>query len=260
MQITDPNLVAYLRHRAGEQPISSYGGGRVRTRALELNAEKDAFLKTFGRKEIAAYVGFVDLAGFSDAVSGKSPQQIVDYLEPILNRLVSVIRARQALIDKTIGDEVMFVLPEIEEASRGERLLLGQLMGGLHDLAFELRGRYPFRIGLSYGDIQFFKVRGSGYSEWTAVGETIHVAKRLHSLQALEKPQPVVGAFGMQVGSRSVEQIRAAMNPHLGIFAGVASRFDHRFVDEPASLKGVGKVLYALLTARSERATAPMAD
>jgi len=251
MQVTDPTLHSYLRHRLGEHRIIEQER-MIRQKALQLNTPGVDFSATFGHGAIPAYVGFVDLAGFSTAVNGMTPDQIAEYLEPFLGRLIAIVRGRHALIDKTIGDEVMFVLPVTEEENNPETLFLGQLMGGLHDLAFELKN-YPFRIGLSYGAVRFFCIEGSGYSEWTAVGETIHVAKRLHGLQELEKPAPVVGAFGMQVRVDSVDEIRKVMRQQLGIFAGHASRFDHTLVNTPIKLKGVGEVLYAILTPRPER-------
>ena len=249
MQVTDPELLAYLNHRLGEVRIDRRER-IIGRKALELNTPAVDFSATFGHATIPAYVGFVDLAGFSTAVSGKTPDQIAEYLEPFLNRLIAIIRGRYALIDKTIGDEVMFVLPEVEEENGREILCLGQLMGGLHDLAFELSGKYPFRIGLSYGGIRFFRIEASGYSEWTAVGEPIHVAKRLQGLPELEKPTPVIGAFGMQVGPDSEAEIRDVMRRRLGFIAGCASRFDHSLIETTGSLKGVGNVLYAVLTPR----------
>ncbi|MFC1836127.1 adenylate/guanylate cyclase domain-containing protein, partial [Thermodesulfobacteriota bacterium] len=211
------------------------------------------FSTTFGRATLSAYVGFVDLAGFSTSVSGKTPDQIAEFLEPFLRDLIGIIRGRRALIDKTIGEEVMFVLPETEEEEDAhETLFLGQLMGGLHDLAFKFNGRYRFRFGLSYGKVRFFNIKGSGYSEWTAVGETVHVAKRLHSLEELSDPRPVIGAFGMQATTDSAVEVKQVMEHRHSFISGFASRFEYRFRDGPVPLKGVGDVMCALLLPRPE--------
>ena len=247
MQIIDPDLIAYIRHRAGEQKIHSRQR-KIVHKALELNTPTADFAPTFGKVELPAYIGFIDLAGFSSAVHGKRPTEIARYLKPFLSGIIGILRGRHILIDKTIGDEVMFVLPETEEeAQPPEVLLLGQAMGGLHDLAFELNGVYKYRIGLAYGQVSFFQIDASGYSEWTVVGEVVQLAKRLHSLRELENPNPVIGAFGMQAGQESIEEVMKTMKQHLSIFAGFASRFSHQFADKPISLKGVGDVLYAIL-------------
>lgn len=251
MQITDPDLSAYLRHRLGQVPLEE-APSQIGRKALELNSPIPDFSRTFGKSAIPAYVGFIDLAGFTTAVHGKTPDQIAEYLKPFLRGVVEILRGRGALIDKMLGDEVMFVLPEIEEGPY-QVLLLGQIMGALHDFAFMVRPAYSFRIGLSYGGVRFFCIEGPGYSEWTTVGEVVHVAKLLHNLAALKSPDPVVGAFGMRTSSQSVESTVATMRQRLGIIAGFASRFDHEFAPRPTPLKGVGDVFYAILRPRPER-------
>ena len=254
MQVTDPDLLAYLKHRIGDQKIRARQP-RIIRKALELNRPSPDFARTFGDSELPAYVGFLDLAGFSDTAHGKRPRDIAHYLKPFLVRVIDILRGRGVLIDKTIGDEVMFILPETEEEEQSpEILFLGQAMGALHDLAYELEEAYRYRIGLAYGPVSFFHIEGSGYSEWTAVGETVHVAKRLHDLRQLSEPKPVCGAFGMGVDQADPNKVRAAMEVRLSLFAGYASRFDHEFLPDPVPLKGVGGVLCALLVPRPERA------
>jgi hypothetical protein len=253
MQITDPDLIAYLNHRGGEHKIHARQQ-KIDQKALELNTPSTDFASTFGKAELPAYIGFIDLAGFSSAVNGKRPIEIARYLKPFLSSIIGILRGRDLLIDKTIGDEVMFVLPETEEEAQSpEVLFLGQAMGGLHDLAFKLNRVYKYRIGLAYGQVSFFKIEAAGYSEWTVVGEAVQLAKRLHSLCELKKPDPVIGAFGMQVAQESISNVRKKMEQRLSIFAGFASRFSHQFADNTVSLKGVGDVLYAILLPRPER-------
>lgn len=253
MQVTDQDLLAYLKHRVGEQKLDLRQRSIYRN-ALELNAPTPDFTGTFGDSEVPAYVGFLDLAGFSDVTHGMRPATIAAYLQPILGRIIEILRGRGMLIDKTIGDEVMFVLPETEEEKKPpELLLLGQAMGALHDLAFELPAVYRYRIGLAYGPVAFFHIRGPGYSEWTTVGETVHVAKRLHSLSELAEPDPVCGAFGMPIDVENAEEVRSTMEQRLGIFAGIASRFRHEFIADPVTFKGIGDVLCAHLIPRPER-------
>lgn len=255
MHVTDPDTLAYLRHRLGEVRITGPNRRMVR-KALELNVPEPDLEGTFGKAEMTAYVGFIDLAGFSEAAHRKSPTQIAEFLKPFLESAIGILRGRTFLIDKTIGDEIMFVLPEQEEDPQSPQILfLGQAMGALHDLAFELNGLYRYRIGLSYGRISFFHVEGQGYREWTCVGEVVHVAKRLMGLPQLASPTPVSGAFGMSVTMENVAAVRRVMEARLSIFAGFASRFDHEFLTDPMPLKGVGEVLCAILSPRPERVT-----
>lgn len=253
MQISDTDLASYLRHRAGDEEITKRTG-RLRQKALELNSPGVDYASTFGDSEFPAYVGFLDLAGFSEATHGKRPKEIAAFLRPFLSQVLDVFRSHGILIDKTIGDEVMFVLPDCEEESDNLELLsLGEAMGALHDLAFNLEPHYRYRIGLAYGDVSFVHVEGTGYSEWTCVGETVHVAKRLHELKYMKDPDPVSAAFGMLVNEVNTEEIRATMKHRLDFFAGVASRFSHERLNCAQDFKGVGNVLCAHLLPHRDR-------
>ncbi|MBL7129705.1 MAG: hypothetical protein ISS16_12080 [Ignavibacteria bacterium] len=249
MIVSDSDTLTYLLHRVGEKQLTSKR--RIIRKALEGNVDSANFLQTFGNSNITAYVGFIDLAGFSTFVQGQSPENIGAYLQPFLEKTINILSNRSALIDKMIGDEIMFVLPETEEENNPhEILLLGQIMGGLHDLAFELKSNYKYRIGLSYGKVNVFHLKGEKYSEWSIVGEPVHVAKRLNGLKELKFPNPVCGAFGLSLSKQSFETVTVQMQHKLEIIAGFASRFTHNIIPDPKDLKGIGKVLWAYLRSR----------
>jgi len=167
-------------------------------------------------------------------------------LKPFLEKTIDILTECHALVDKMIGDEVMFVFPEWIGCAPSV-LLLGQLLGGLHDLAYELQPEYKYRIGLSYGKVQLFHLVGEGYSEWSVVGEPVHVAKRLHAVDQLCSPDPVCGASGLSVSEFPIERARETLQHHLAYAAGFASRFSHEIIEDPRHFKGVGDVVWAYL-------------
>lgn len=250
MIVPNDNTRRCLLHWCGEELLDSPPFLMVQQN-LEGNTRGPDVLQSFGQSTIPAYVGFIDLAGFSTAVQGKSPDQIASYLNPFLTKTIAVLTDRNALVDKMIGDEIMFVLPEYDGInSQGTLLSFGQLLGGLHDLAFDLAPEYSFRIGLSYGLVRFYHLNGDGYSEWSVVGEPIHIAKRLHSVEELATPNPVCGAYGLSLSDQSLGDARDKMQLHMNIAAGCASRFSHQIVPEPKQFKGVGPVLWAHLESK----------
>jgi len=258
MIVSNQDVLDYLLHRVGEKQLVSTHP--IVQRALEGNVQATTFLKTFGNSDISAYIGFIDLAGFSTIVQGKSPREICAYLKPFLVNTINILTDRFAMIDKMIGDEIMFILPEIEENTNlHEILYLGQIMGGLHDLAYELRPNYTYRFGLSYGKVNVSLLKGKDYSEWSVIGEPVHVAKRLQGLDKLASPNPVCGAFGLAIGNQPLQSLLTQLQHKLAIIAGFASRFTHTIEPEPQELKGVGRVLLAYLTPKGEerRATHP---
>ncbi|MGD0624145.1 MAG: hypothetical protein ABSB32_05440 [Thermodesulfobacteriota bacterium] len=246
MYIGKPEQFQYLLHRVGEKQLQSCP--QIIRKGLEDNVASPDFLQTYGNANITAYVGFIDLAGYSSAVKGKPPHQIADYLRPFLVGTIDILYEKSALVDKMIGDEVMFVLPEIEENENPHQILfMGQIMDSLHDLAYELQPKYRYRIGLSYGKVNVFHLVGKGYSEWSIVGEPIHVAKRLHTVDQLSSPNPVCGAFGLSLSAGPLDTLKNKMELILGYIAGFASRFDHTIMQETKDFKGVGEVLWSYL-------------
>jgi class 3 adenylate cyclase len=254
LYIGKPEQFQYLLHRTGEKKLQSLS--QVVTKSLEGNVNAPDFLKTYGDVNITAYVGFIDLAGYSSAVKGKPPQEIADYLRPFLVGTIDILYDRSALIDKMIGDEIMFVLPETEESNNpGQIIFMRQILGALHDLAYKLELKYRYRIGLSYGKVNVFHLAGKGYSEWSIVGEPIHVAKRLHTVDQLSSPNPVCGAFGLSLNTGPLETLNERMKIILGNIAGFAEPFDHKIMDETKDFKGVGEVLWAYLFPKRPRST-----
>lgn len=242
--IAEKATFEWLEHRAGMRRFSAHPKPYC-TRALELNERGEAFAAAYGRKEIRGYVGFVDLIEFSTKVKGFPPSEISDYLRPFISGVADEAVGCGALVDKTIGDEVMFIIPDTEEDGGVPAvLMMGFLLGGLHDLRRRLGVKYPFRIGLSYGVQYVDHIDGKGYGEWTVVGESVNLAKRLHALPGAAPDDGIAGAFGVLVRETSEQRFQAI----LGFIAGFATRMTHRVLGETVELKGVSAARCALLS------------
>lgn len=242
--IAKPDVMQWLEHRAGAHRLDQHPLPYMKA-ALELNVGSDAFAAAYGRREIRGYVGFVDLVGFSDAVEGKRPEQVASFLRPFLSAVIREAVGAGALVDKTIGDEVMFVLPDGEEDGGVPGVLAAShLLAGLCDAQRQLGAAYSFRLGLSYGHQFIDRVEGDGYAEWTVVGESVNLAKRLCSSSLVQVSNGIGGAFG--VLAREVEEKR--FRSILQVIAGDASRMDHRAFEETIELKGVTPARYAILS------------
>jgi class 3 adenylate cyclase len=238
----------WFRHRLGEQHTSTLP--EYITEALELGRQGIDLTSTFGNRRIKSFVGFVDLEGFSLHVEGQPPESILKYLDPFLKGVTNVVVRRYGFVDKTIGDEVMFGVPDFgEERGVPSTLLMGQVLGGLHDLAIELGPEYRYRIGVSYGKVLVARIAGDGYSEWTLVGEPVHVAKRLLSLPCVQHPQPVAGVVGLKVED-DPEAAKQGTDRILGCIAGFASRWESQPSELTRDLKGVGTVAYGCFLPR----------
>jgi len=240
----------WFRHRLGHKPTTTLP--EYLTEALELGREGINLVETFGRRRIKAFVGFVDLEGFSGRAAGQPPESLLEYLQPFLRGTIDIVVGRYGFVDKTIGDEVMFGIPDFgEERGVPSPLLMGHVLGGLHGLAVELGTEYRYRVGLSYGEVLVAQIQGEGYSEWTLVDEAIHVAKRLLGLPCVQHPQPVAGVLGLKVQG-DPELAKRESNRILSCIAGFASRWQSQPAVVTDELKGVGTVAYACFVPRRE--------
>ncbi|HAB53003.1 MAG TPA: hypothetical protein DCE80_12685, partial [Ignavibacteriales bacterium] len=123
--------------------------------------------------------------------------------------------------------------------------------GGIYDLKKELGGSYKLRIGLSYGSLYLEQVKGREYSEWTTIGESVHLAKRLCDWDKLKQltEQGICGAFGILL--KDIESINQ-FTSILGFITGPASRMTHKVTDESVSnLKGISPAKCAILLPKS---------
>jgi len=248
MMTGKPKVMGWLAHRAGakrlEAPVVKY----VR-KALELNSEGESFIDTFGKKEIETFIGFVDLVGFSNRVKGFQGAEIGAYLRPFLTGTANLVRMHFGLVDKTIGDEIMFILPDMSEGTGFPAVLpMGQLLGGLHDLKCELGHDYEIRFGLAYGTAYVDCYETEGYHEWTVVGEVVNLAKRMSQYDQIDSSKGIGGAFGML---REFPEGQKKVRLILEYIAGCGSRMCYTIVQEPVTLKGVSPAFCALLVPKT---------
>lgn len=193
--IINERLKRWLNHRFGIELLPE-GFDNYKGKSLDNNVQSKTFIETYGNSEIPAYKGFIDLKGFSNFCIGKTSREVRDFSSPFLNDIIKILTNFECLIDKTIGDEVMFVLPHKEETQIPTQIILGQIIGSLKKYAFENNNGYKFRVGISYGNLYLDRVGNESYSEWAVFGEPIITAKRLMSLDEVKDPNPMVIILG----------------------------------------------------------------
>lgn len=246
--IVNSNMEELLYHRQG---FKRMGLSKIRyqKKALELNKNSDEMLTTFGKQEIYAFTGFIDLIEFSIATKGMKAAKIKNYLTPFLESLINFFNSMDCLIDKTIGDEIMFIFVDrFEDGDAPASLRFGQLLGELYSLYKNSLNLYPSRLGLSYGKIYIDRIKGNDYSEWTAFGEPIHLAKRLHSLKQLkqmEKDNIFSAAFGILYKEENA--FMAKFDVMIEQLAGNASQFRYDIIPDPEALKGISNYKCAVI-------------
>ncbi|MBI4568615.1 MAG: hypothetical protein HY719_09475 [Planctomycetes bacterium] len=232
--IGSPSSMKWLAHRGGVDraddmpcPVVHY--------ALEGNRNVANFLGHFGMKDLHGLVGFVDLVGFSTNVQGKSGKEIAEFLDPFLSRGFDAVTRNRGFVDKMIGDEIMFVVPDMLEDGGPGCLVHSApiLLLDLKRLQRDLGPHYKMRVGLGFGSLYISYFQGGGYGEWSFVGEAVHRAKRILALPELENPTSILCGVGFPNAQMSEANLRNKM----GYLASGAWTW-HK-VDDPPALKGV---------------------
>jgi hypothetical protein len=245
MITTNIKLHNYLLHRCGYDtkklslPIILYN-------SLDLNHDKTLLNDTKGSNQINALVGFIDLKGFSTFSKDKTPIEIRDYIKPFLQDLVGIVSSH-ALIDKTIGDEIMFILPFPNE--------YGIVSGwrSLSDLFDEISNytiehNYNFRIGMSFGSVLIDYIKNENYSEFAAFGEVIIYAKRIMDDEMLKNPNPCICAIVNHKNNEpkfDKEEIAKACCSRINKWKIINSNY-------PSDKKGIGKIEATIIEIKSE--------
>lgn len=188
---TTERLKTWLQHKAGSQRILNTTGIRDLNEAVELNQSGQGIISSFGNREFQAMVGFIDMRGFSNAAAGKSPAQVRDIVAPFITAVVQVATRHECFIDKSIGDEVMVVMPWFErdtilsDARMPNRQIPEiDLTCLCADLIRDLNARAPdvrFSAGFAFGSLILDRVGAEDYGEWTVYGNCVNAAKRLQS-------------------------------------------------------------------------------
>lgn len=240
----DQRLLDWLTHRSGvrrldEMPLPALYFN------LEGNRRSQEFLQHYGKRTIQGFVGFVDLVGFSSAVQGRSPEGIAEFLDPFLKGVCTVVTENLGLVDKMIGDEIMFIVPEIlEDGGGAARVSTGLLLAELAFLQRKLGESYRMRAGLAFGALFVSHLQAESYSEWSIVGEPVHLAKRIMNDGELTNPHSIACAVAAPLSQMALP----AFADLLGYVASTVWVTSGQCIRE--NLKGVSAAHCAYLSPR----------
>ena len=143
-------------------------------------------------------VFFSDLAGFTRTCEGLTPDAAVRFLNRYFSLMSEVVRARQGIIDKYIGDSVMAFWgpPFTDETSHAELCCLAALeqlqaletfRASLPDLLGVRHGlpQVDVRMGISTGEVTVGNIGSETAKGYTVIGDTVNLASRLEQANKL---------------------------------------------------------------------------
>jgi class 3 adenylate cyclase len=139
------------------------------------------------RKQIT--VLFADLKGSMELLADRDPEEARRLLDPILERMMEAVHRYEGTVNQVMGDGIMalFGAPVAHEdhAVRACYAAL-RMQDAVRHYAEDLRRRpgldVLIRIGLNSGEVVVRAIRSDLHMDYTAVGQTTHLAARMEQL------------------------------------------------------------------------------
>ena len=140
-----------------------------------------------GRRQIITVL-FSDIRGFTEMSENMEPEQVTQFLNDYLEKMVEIIFANGGTVDKFVGDGIMAVynwpIEQPDHALRAARTAV-QMQEQIEAAAqWESKG-FPvlkIGIGLHTGPAVLGNIGSRRRMEQTAIGDTVNVAARIESL------------------------------------------------------------------------------
>ncbi len=168
---------------------------------------KDAFGK-FVNKEIAeqvlrgevklggerkkATVFFSDIRSFTEISEKLEPEEVVEFLNEYMTRMVQCVNDTNGVVDKYIGDAIMAIWGapvskgnDTENAINGALMMRQQLVEFNRGRGGEKKPIIKIGSGINTGPVLAGQIGSEDRMEYTVIGDTVNLASRV---EALNKP------------------------------------------------------------------------
>jgi class 3 adenylate cyclase len=139
------------------------------------------------RKQVT--VLFADLKGSMELLADRDPEEARKLLDPVLERMMEAVHRYEGTVNQVMGDGIMalFGAPVAHEdhAVRACYAAL-DMQATIRGYAEEVRRTHgvdvQIRVGLNSGDVVVRAIGSDLHVDYTAVGQTTHLAARLEQL------------------------------------------------------------------------------
>jgi class 3 adenylate cyclase len=132
---------------------------------------------------------FADLKGSMELLADRDPEEARKLLDPVLERMMEAVHRYDGTVNQVMGDGIMalFGAPVAHEdhAVRAcyAALRMQELVKGYAERAFRTHGvTVRIRVGLNSGEVVVRSIRSDLRMDYTAVGQTTHLAARMEQL------------------------------------------------------------------------------
>ncbi|MFA5137874.1 MAG: adenylate/guanylate cyclase domain-containing protein [Elusimicrobiota bacterium] len=165
-----------ILQRKFEKLIAQYVSKKTYESVLDA-ASKDG-VSTAAMKDLS--VLFMDIVGFTTLSEKRKPGEIVDILNQLFSVTAHIIHQHTGDIDKFIGDCVMAVFIDAQDAVDAAKDILASGLPGLNK-ALRDKGFSPVqvRIGINSGQVLQGDIGSESRKDMTVIGDVVNTASRV---------------------------------------------------------------------------------
>ncbi|HUG78484.1 MAG TPA: AAA family ATPase [Burkholderiales bacterium] len=164
--------------RATEAQVPSHLAERILASRSALEGE---------RKQVT--VLFADIKGSMELLADRDPEEARSILDPVLEGMIEAVHRYEGMVNQVMGDGIMALfgapLAHEDHAVRACYAAL-RMQGAVRQYAEAARRAHGVsvrvRIGLNSGEVVVRAIGGDLHMDYTAVGQTTHLAARLEQL------------------------------------------------------------------------------
>lgn len=130
---------------------------------------------------------FLDIAGFTTFSEMKSPKEVVTMLNEVFGICEVITRKCHGDVDKFIGDCVMAIYTDANDAVDAASQILYGALARMNDLRQE-QGQEPvhIRIGINSGQVIQGDVGSMERKDLTVIGDVVNAASRIQSITDID--------------------------------------------------------------------------
>jgi class 3 adenylate cyclase len=139
------------------------------------------------RKQVT--VLFADLKSSMELLADRDPEEARTLLDPVLSLMIEAVHRYEGTVNQVMGDGIMALfgapLAHEDHAVRACYAAL-DMQEAIRRHSADLRGaqgiEVQVRIGINSGDVVVRAIRSDLHMDYTAVGQTVHLAARMEQL------------------------------------------------------------------------------
>src|SRR5215813_4122774 len=139
------------------------------------------------RKQVT--VLFADLKGSMELLADRDPEDARKLLDPVLERMIEAVHHYEGTVNQVMGDGIMALfgapLAHEDHAVRAcyAALRMQEAAKRYADRVWRTHGlRVQIRVGVNSGDVVVRAIGSDLHMDYTAVGQTTHLAARMEQL------------------------------------------------------------------------------